>query len=231
MSNECIRGRNSCVSGAALKLSACVLIWGVSSIVHADIYYRFIGNHSVVLSNRNATGALRPIVVATGAYRSSTSGLSNRADKPTRPARDTPAAIDGLIQAAASRHNVDPLLLKAVISVESAFVANAISPKGAVGLMQVIPATAAQYGVTADNYGSITDKLADPETNVSTGAQHLRSLLERFPGDLSLALAAYNAGEGAVARNGNRTPPYPETQRYVRDVLARYDEFSTKHRH
>lgn len=113
-----------------------------------------------------------------------------------------------LIRQAAERHGVDVRLLEAVIRVESNFEHRARSHKGAMGLMQLMPATARQYAV-ADPY--------DPADNIDAGARHLRSLLDRF--DLRLALAAYNAGEGAIRRHGG-VPPYPETRAYVARILA-----------
>jgi hypothetical protein len=112
------------------------------------------------------------------------------------------------IVTAAEKHGLDPRLLTAVIQVESNFVHRARSPKGAMGLMQLMPATARQYDL---------DDPFDPSSNIEAGARHLKSLLERF--DLRLALAAYNAGEGAVARYGG-IPPYPETREYVKRVLS-----------
>jgi len=121
-----------------------------------------------------------------------------------------------IIQAASKRTGLSSALLKAVIQTESAFNPKAVSPKGAVGLMQLMPSTARQYGVT---------DLTDPEANVRAGARHLRGLLERFQNNLKLSLAAYNAGEGAVARYGNTVPPYPETQQYVVKVLRYYRKY------
>jgi hypothetical protein len=112
-----------------------------------------------------------------------------------------------LIREAAARHGLEPRLLAAVIRVESNFEHRARSHKGAMGLMQLMPATARQYAV-ADPY--------DPALNIEAGARHLRALLDRF--DLRLALAAYNAGEGAVRRYGG-VPPYPETRAYVARIL------------
>ena len=113
----------------------------------------------------------------------------------------------GLIAAAAERYGVSPRLLEAVIQVESNFERRARSPKGAMGLMQLMPTTARQYAVS-NPY--------DARLNIEAGARHLRQLLDRF--DVSLALAAYNAGEGAVRRFGG-VPPYPETREYVRRIL------------
>lgn len=115
---------------------------------------------------------------------------------------------DAIITRVAMAHGVDGTLVRAVIQVESAYQPAARSSKGAVGLMQVMPATAQQYGIR---------RLADPALNIEAGVRHLKSLLERYP--LALALAAYNAGEAAVTRFGG-IPPYPETQNYVARVLA-----------
>jgi soluble lytic murein transglycosylase-like protein len=127
------------------------------------------------------------------------------------PSRD-PAALRALSAEAALRHGLDERLVLAVIAVESGFDPAAVSPKGAQGLMQLMPATAASLGV-ADAF--------DPAANVDGGARHLRSLLSRYGGDLRRALAAYNAGAGAVARHGG-VPPYRETRAYVESVLRRY---------
>ena len=126
------------------------------------------------------------------------------------------------LREASKAHGVDYELLQAVIATESGFDARAISPKGAVGLMQVMPATAQRYGVKGDGKTSTAQKLADPRINIKTGARYLRHLLDLFPGQVELALAAYNAGEGAVQRAGNRIPNYRETQNYVKTVLQLY---------
>ena len=127
-----------------------------------------------------------------------------------------------LIEQYARTHAVDPALVKAIVAVESGFEPSAVSPKGAVGLMQVIPATGERYGLAADRQRSVEQKLADPATNLRIGTRYLRDLLARFANDLTLALAAYNAGEGAVEQYGNRVPPYPETQEYVKLVQQFY---------
>lgn len=127
-----------------------------------------------------------------------------------------PADLQAIVASAASRHGVDPRLVQAVIQVESAFNAKARSPKGARGLMQLMPATAARFGATAE-----TD-LFNPAVNVDLGTRYLRVLSEQFDDRLDLVLAAYNAGEGAVMRNGYVVPPYRETRDYVRKVLDLY---------
>ena len=122
------------------------------------------------------------------------------------------------IQAAAMANNVDAALIRAVISVESGYNPSAVSRAGAVGLMQLMPETAERYNVT-DRH--------DPEQNIHGGTQYLRDLLRMFNNDLHLAIAAYNAGEQAVMKYGNRIPPYRETLAYVPKVMKFYERFST----
>jgi hypothetical protein len=127
---------------------------------------------------------------------------------PATALMEPPPAYAGLIDALAAAEGVDPKLVRAVIQVESRYRPKALSPKGAMGLMQLMPGTAREYAVR-DPY--------DPRDNLRAGIRHLKSLLDRF--DLSLALAAYNAGEAAVTRYGG-VPPYPETRSYVAQVLS-----------
>src|SRR2546423_1939800 len=123
------------------------------------------------------------------------------------------AQVDGYLIDSGTRNGVDPLLLYSVMHQESSFKSHALSPKGARGLMQLMPGTAARFGVTS---------IFDPRQNIEGGARYLRFLLDRFDGDVSLALAGYNAGEGAVEKFGWRIPPYAETQEYVRRISRRY---------
>lgn len=124
--------------------------------------------------------------------------------------------FDALVFREAERQKLEPALVKAVIAVESAYDPAAVSPKGATGLMQLIPDTAARYGVR---------QIDDPQENVRGGTRYLRYLLDMFDGNLILALAGYNAGEGAVQRYSNTVPPYPETQAYVKLVMQFYEYF------
>lgn len=131
-------------------------------------------------------------------------------------------AVRHLIKDASETHGIDYELLQALIATESGFDTHAVSPKGAVGLMQLIPPTAQRYGVKADNNSPIEKKLTDPRINIRAGSSYLSDLINMFPGQLELAVAAYNAGEGAVQRAGNKIPNYPETRNYVKTVMQLY---------
>jgi hypothetical protein len=131
-------------------------------------------------------------------------------------------AVKHLLKDAAQIHGIDYELLQALIATESGFDTFAVSPKGAVGLMQLMPPTAERYGVKADKQTPIEKKLTDPKTNIKAGSSYLRDLIKMFPGQLELAVAAYNAGEGAVQRAGNKIPNYPETKNYVKTVMQLY---------
>jgi soluble lytic murein transglycosylase-like protein len=121
------------------------------------------------------------------------------------------------VVAAAKQTNLDPALIHAVIVAESNYNPNAVSAKGAQGLMQLLPDTARRYGV-------MNREIKQPEKNIKAGAQYLADLLQMFDGDVRLALAGYNAGENSVVRYGNRIPPYAETRAYVPRVLSTYDQ-------
>lgn len=135
---------------------------------------------------------------------------ANSKSKPSKSLKARRARFDRLIEANARRYGLSSELLHAVIRTESAYKHSAVSSAGAEGLMQLMPGTAARYGVK-DSF--------DPVQNVRGGAAYLRDLLDMFDQDLRLALAGYNAGENAVIKYGRRIPPYSETQNYVRTVL------------
>lgn len=126
---------------------------------------------------------------------------------------------DKEIMTASVKHDVDPYLVKAVIKAESNFDPNAVSPKNAQGMMQLIPATASDYGV---------DDPFDPVANIEGGVRYLKDLMEYFDGDMKLSLAAYNAGKGAVIKHGFTIPPYPETTDYITKVLGYYKIMKAK---
>ena len=194
-----------------------------------DSYELFLrGSDSFSVGNSFARGALDLI------------GEPVAADEARRPVvQQTPAslrlmtyfdispnyrAVKHLLREASATHGIDYELLQALIATESGFDTQAVSPKGAVGLMQLIPPTAARYGVKADKNTPIEKKLTDPKTNIRAGSSYLRDLMTLFPGKLELAVAAYNAGEGAVQRAGNKIPNYPETKNYVKNVMQLYKQ-------
>src|SRR5215213_5988683 len=121
--------------------------------------------------------------------------------------------LDNLIRQNGSKYNVDPYLIFLVMEQESHFNAGAVSPKGARGLMQLMPGTGARFGVRRPH---------EPAQNISGGTRYLRELLNRFNNRVDLVLASYNAGEGAVAKFGNKVPPYKETRNYVKKIAYRY---------
>ena len=124
-----------------------------------------------------------------------------------------PDVIDLLIKQNGARYSVDPYLRFCVMEQESHFNARVVSPKGARGLMQLMPGTAARFGVRHP---------FNPAENIPAGTRYLKQLIAQFNGRLELVLAGYNAGEGSVARFGNRVPPYAETRNYVKTISYRY---------
>jgi len=125
--------------------------------------------------------------------------------------------VDSYIVDSSRRYAIDPLLIYSQMHQESTFKSRAMSPKGARGLMQLMPETARRFGV---------ENIWDAKQNIEGGVKYMRWLLDLFGGDLNLALAGYNAGEGAVMKFGNQIPPYRETQEYVRRISSRYNMIS-----
>ena len=163
-----------------------------------------------VLANARTAAAEVATYVNNRPRGSSTSTDPNYASL-SRGHRVSSAEIDAVIDKTAEKHGVDANLVRALIKQESNFNPSAVSNKGAMGLMQLMPGTARQLGVS-DPF--------DPQQNVEAGVKHLKQLLDNYHGDVRLGLAAYNAGEGAVARNKG-VPPYRETQDYVRRITDR----------
>lgn len=172
---------------------------------------------------RTMLDALQPAPPAPAATSFSAALAGAQAPAATTPALPPGAATGAAtpfaaeIEAAAQRHGVDPALLKALIRQESNFNPNAVSPAGATGLTQLMPATAQGLGVSDPT---------NPQQAIEGGAKYLRQQLDRFGGDEKLALAAYNAGPGAVARFGG-VPPYAETQSYVQKVMGYAEQYRT----
>lgn len=187
-----------------------VLTWLLlPTVVGADVYKYRDSRGQILLTDKPMRGLklLRRYNLETGrSTRPSPNGSLAAMRKRQR-------ALAPLIDSAADAVQLRPALVHAVVRAESAYRSDAVSPKGAVGLMQLMPATAERYGVSDRR---------NPEQNLRGGTEYLRDLLQMFDNDLQLALAAYNAGENAVIKYGRQIPPYNETQTYVRRVIRFY---------
>lgn len=181
----------------------------------ADIYAFTDADGTVSLSNVPAD-ARYTVLIAASQPAIGTTPVA-RAGKPG-PGLAGKARYEQMVEQVSRAYGLESALLHAVISVESSYNPKAVSNKGAAGLMQLMPATARRYGVV-DAF--------DPVQNLGGGARYLRDLLEMFDSDVSLALAAFNAGENAVMKYGRRIPPYRETLRYVPRVLDYYQRYRT----
>lgn len=190
--------------GAVLMVAALFALGGAA---RADIYMYRDGKGVLHFSNAPTGRGYRPFIADNSPVRLAALPTFRGPARLADPARRK--RYDSLIREAARRYRVEPALVKAVIQAESDFVPYARSPKGAMGLMQLMPATARMHGVW---------QILDPRENVEGGVRHLRYLLDRYGGNLRLALAAYNAGVQAVSRHGG-VPPYPETTEYLDRVL------------
>ena len=183
-----------------LRAVLCTAILGLvtPAVAHAQIYAWRDAAGNLVLSDKKKDPSARSYVVTAGASFRTTKPLSRRA-----------AQYQSLIEEHAALNSVSADLVRAVIQAESAFNPRALSPKGAMGLMQLMPATAAEFGVI-DPY--------DPADNIRAGVKYLKQLLDHYAGRVELALAAYNAGAGAVKKYGGTVPPYRETRAYVAKI-------------
>ena len=181
-----------------IRIAAVALLVGVSVPAQAQIYSWRDAHGNLVLSNK------RPATAAPLASYAVPRAQGVRATRPV--ASERAKAYDDLISEHSKTHGVRPDLVRAVMQVESGFNPLARSPKGAMGLMQLMPATAKQYGVR---------NAFNPVENVRAGVAYLRELLDRYNDNETLALAAYNAGPGAVDKHGQTVPPYRETRSYV----------------
>ena len=198
----------------AVVSTGAIVLLGLGSAAHADIALLSTGTTLKVTAQRRE-GAM-VVLSLKGGGEVGVAATELRGVVPDEVLDEVVPGAGGadlaaMAVAAARRHSLDPDLVRAVVAVESGFRSDAVSPKGAQGLMQLMPATARALGVM-DSF--------DPASNLDGGTRYLRALIQRYDGDLKRALAAYNAGEGAVARHGG-VPPYPETMAYVRKVLQR----------
>jgi soluble lytic murein transglycosylase-like protein len=217
-----------------VAVAASVLIAAGSSVASAEIVFMTSGR-TVSVKNHTNVGESVVLTLRSGGEVTLSKSLIEKieadevphpepapeAQEPAEPAPATQPSVErgallrdtayaGLITAAAEAHGVDPLLVQALIQVESNYKPRARSSKGAMGLMQLMPSTARQYNVR---------NAYDPKANINAGVQKLKSLIEKWEGNLALALASYNAGEGAVIKF-NGVPPYRETRNYVSKILA-----------
>jgi soluble lytic murein transglycosylase-like protein len=196
--------------------AAAMLALGMAPAAHAEVYYWRDASGSLVLSDKPKDPSARTYEIAPADRPGVNGGWQpGRSFRTTRPiVSPRAAAFEGLIDEHATTHGVDANLVRAVIQAESAYNPRAVSVKGAMGLMQLMPATARHYGV---------DNPFDPAENIRAGVAYLKSLLVKFAGNLELALAAYNAGPGAVRKYGGTVPPYRETQTYVQKIRTAVD--------
>lgn len=210
------RGMAGCGRLARALLVAGSLAWATAAFASSDaIYLRSGDDGSLVLSNSPGDGRYTLLIGEPPPASPPLAAADARAVRPFA----AKARFDPLVEQAARATGVDSALLHAVISVESGYDPAAVSPKGASGLMQLMPQTAARYGVA---------NRLDAAQSLHGGARYLRDLVALFDSDLTLVLAAYNAGENAVSRYGRRVPPYAETMAYVPRVLAYYQHYRAR---
>ncbi|MEK6744874.1 MAG: lytic transglycosylase domain-containing protein [Nitrospirota bacterium] len=192
-----------------------LLLAGVITTANADIY-QFVDENGVVHMTNVPGGRVKKptkILMENRKTASSSASPSRRTDNRSQLADSIPVSYINIINAACSRFGVDPSLVHAIVKVESDFNPYAISRKGAMGLMQLMPQTANTMNVR---------NTFSPDENIEGGVKYLRYLLDRYEGNISLALAAYNAGETAVKKWGT-IPPFKETQDYVKKILQIYN--------
>jgi hypothetical protein len=196
----------------SIAVAACAIYLGLVMPVRAQIAPALNDKGNLVFVNAEPPATASHRGVSPGFQAVRARGAQDRLMSETVERTVPQERLERIVHDAATKHNLDPALVSAVIGVESGWNPKAISNKGALGLMQLIPSTAGQMGV---------GNAFDPVQNVDGGAAYLRSLLDRFHGDLEKSLAAYNAGPGAVERVGG-VPNIPETRSYVRKVTDSY---------
>ena len=194
----------------SLILTAAIMLLPVTAT--ADIY-KYVDKHGrVILTDKPTHSGYKRLVKTWKGWEEAKPAKKNYNWKKNQQ------KYDATIRSIARMYNLPHTLLHAVITAESAYDPNAISRAGAVGLMQLMPATAERYGVSDRK---------NPKQNMFGGSRYLRDLLKLFNNDLTLAVAAYNAGENAVIKYGNKIPPYKETQNYVKKVLQYYKQYQS----
>lgn len=203
-----VRGIETAIAARLLAPLACALALSLSTGARADIYMFTDDTGEVHLSNVPTDKRFERVLLEPKRALAAEASAAGQRKAPMPRADYAP-----LIAAAALEHGLPEALLHAVIKTESNFNPNAVSPKGAVGLMQLMPDTARKLGVR---------DARDPADNIAGGARYLRELLGMFGNDVGIALAAYNAGPNSVVRRGNTIPPYAETRAYVPRVIGLY---------
>ena len=205
-------------------LFAVLLLGALQPAAWANQIWEFVDGNGVVHMGNVAPPAARGVIwlsqtPSANVAKGKGKGKGSEASALRFPGYD---AAKPHLEAAALSQSLDPALVIAVAAAESAFNVKAVSRKGALGLMQVMPATAERYGVASRPASEGEHAAMEPKVNAQIGSRYLADLLRMFDGDKELALAAYNAGEGAVIKYGRQIPPYPETQQYVVKVMQFY---------
>lgn len=201
-------------------LLAVLLLGALHPAAWANQIWEFVDGNGVVHMGNVAPPAARGVIwLSQTPTVNAVKGKGSEASALRFPGYD---AAKPHLEAAALSQSLDPALVIAVAAAESAFNVKAVSRKGALGLMQVMPATAERYGVASRPASEGEHAAMEPKVNAQIGSRYLADLLRMFDGDKELALAAYNAGEGAVIKYGRQIPPYPETQQYVAKVMRFY---------
>jgi hypothetical protein len=224
------------VSGVVLGLTLGLTLGLASPDAHADIYGYFDGDGNAHFATEALDPRYKRFMRGDGAFDSRTLGRGGlpiadggRSNNPllhylaTHPGRKK---YQAMIERAAAEFQLEPALLNAIMAAESGFNPKAVSSKGAIGLMQIMPATAERYGLQADKKRTISQKLTDPAINIRLAARYLSDLVKMFPQRPELVVASYNAGEGAVQKYRNRIPPFPETRNYVQLVSQFYQLYA-----
>ncbi|RXZ39021.1 lytic transglycosylase domain-containing protein [Oxalobacteraceae bacterium CAVE-383] len=228
----------SCVRTiAGLALSMLLGLAGQSA--HADIYGYFDGDGNAHFATEALDARYKLMMHGDGDFDSGAigrglpaAGLNANPSRQGNPllrylsSHPDRRKYENLVDRAAAEFHLEPALLNAIMATESGFNPGAVSSKGAIGLMQIMPATAERYGLHADKKRSIAKKLTDPATNIRLAAHYLSDLENLFPQHPELVVASYNAGEGAVQKYRNRIPPFPETRNYVQLVSQFYQLYA-----